>query len=228
MPKISCVMPTRDRAEIINDAIQSIVEQTEKDWELIIVDDHSKSGDGTEKIARLHNDPRIKYYKLPDENGSGISAARNFGNMMAQSKYIAVCDSDDVFYPDRFEVTLDCLKRESCDIFYSDIDYWYPEENKIEKYHSRKFNLDDFKRFDFIPNISVCYRREIVLDFPYNSFFRKAEDYDFFWRVYRHGYKFYYCDKSLVKYRKHSGSITAAPSAVDYPQIVRNNNQATF
>lgn len=110
-PKVSCVMPTRDRGTMIADAITSIVEQTIDDWELIIVDDHSKEGDNTKEVAESFKDKRIKYYKLPDENGIGIPAARNFGTMMAKSEYIAVVDSDDICYPDRLKLSLEKFEK---------------------------------------------------------------------------------------------------------------------
>lgn len=224
MPKISCVMPTRNRAKTIYMAINSIINQTEKNWELIVVDDHSGPTDNTEELISQLSDDRIKYYRLSDENGIGISAARNFGNMISSAEYIAVMDSDDVAYPNRFEQTLEVMAKKKPDVFYADIDYWYPNEDKIEKYHSRPFNLSDFKRYDFIPHVTACYKRRIALDFPYNSFFRKAEDYDFFARVYRHGLKLEYLPLSLVKYRKHSNSISEDQNTeFDYSQIVKDS-----
>lgn len=225
MPRISCVVATRDRDEYIKEMAESIIAQTESDWELIIVDDHSKPDDKTEEIIKALNDSRIKYYRLNDQNGMGIACARNFGNEVASSDIIAVMDSDDICYPNRFELTLEEMASSKSDILYSDIDYWYFEEyGRIEKYQSRNFNIEDFKRFDFIPHASSSYYRQIVLDHPYNSFFRKAEDYDLFSRLYCAGYKFHYTANSLIKYRKHSGSITISNDGLfEYPELVRKN-----
>jgi len=223
MPRISCVIATRDRDKYIKEAVDSIIAQTETDWELIIVDDHSQADDKTEEIITAIKDSRIKYYRLKDQNGMGIACARNFGNTVASANIIAVMDSDDISYPKRFEWTLDELQNSKADIVYSDIDYWFYDENdRIEKYQSRAFNLSDFKRYDFIPHASSSYYRQIVLDNPYNSFFQKAEDYDLFSRLYSLGYKFHYISKSLLKYRKHNKSITVSTdNYFDYPEMVR-------
>jgi glycosyltransferase involved in cell wall biosynthesis len=99
MTKISVVIPCRDRDKLIGGAIESLLKQTEQDIEIIIVDDHSKNEDKTAEVIKKIADGRIKYFKLEDQNGKGIAAARNFGNMMAQSDYIATMDSDDICYP---------------------------------------------------------------------------------------------------------------------------------
>jgi len=81
-PKISCVMPCRNREQIIGETIQSIIDQTFRDWELVIIDDHSDSEDKTEEVVKGFKDPRIRFYRLDDKYGKAISSARNFGNIL--------------------------------------------------------------------------------------------------------------------------------------------------
>jgi glycosyltransferase involved in cell wall biosynthesis len=204
-------MPTKNRQDLIGESIKSIINQTEKDWELIIVDDHSDEGDKTEEVVKSFADDRVKYFKLKDENGLGIAAARNFGNQMASSDIIAVMDSDDLAYPERAEVTLAEFNKGGIDIVYAKIHMWYPETNKIENrpenFEARDFNLEDFKLHDFIPHSTSAYKRKIALEFPYNSFFRMAEDYDMFSRMYVHKYNFSFINKHLVKYRVHDDQV---------------------
>lgn len=224
MPRISCVVATRDRDEYIKEMADSIIAQTESDWELIIVDDHSKPDDKTEETIKAINDLRIKYYRLNDQNGMGIACARNFGNEVASSEIIAVMDSDDICYPTRFELTLEAFS-EKVDVVYGDYDYFYDKiEGPLQTYKSQAFNLKNFKRYDFIVHASAAYLRQISIDFPYNSFFRRAEDYDLFSRLHNFGYKFKYIPASLIKVRKHSGSITISKDDVfEYPELVRKN-----
>lgn len=228
MPKISCIMPCRNRDYLIGESIQSIVDQTFADWELIVVDDHSSPEDTTEEVIRSFNDGRIKYHKLEDENGIGISAARNFGNIVASGEIIAVADSDDLYYPERFELTVKAFNENKCDLAYGDIEIWDPKTSKIGRRginnRARKFDLDQFKRYDYIPHPTVAYKRQVGLDFPYNSFFRRAEDYDLLARLAQHGYKFFFIDRCLVKYREHEGSVTREKLLkFDYSEIVRKN-----
>ncbi|MCX6810745.1 MAG: glycosyltransferase [Candidatus Berkelbacteria bacterium] len=212
MAKISCVMPCRNRGDIIGESIQSIIDQTEKDWELIIVDDHSDSSDKTEEVVKSFADERIKYFKLDDKFGKAIASARNFGSVLSSSKYIAVADSDDLCYEYRFEETIKAFEKNDADVVYGDMDYWYPETGLIEKrddqYKAKEFSLEELKQTNFIPHGTSAYKRQLAVDFPYNTFFRVAEDFDFFTRLAKYGYKFHFINKSLMKYRVHEKSIT--------------------
>ncbi|TSC93695.1 MAG: family 2 glycosyl transferase [Candidatus Berkelbacteria bacterium Athens1014_28] len=228
MPKISCVMPCRDRDKIIGESIKTIINQTFNDWELIIVDDHSSSEDNTGEVIKSFNDNRIKYFRLEDENGIGISAARNFGNIVATGEIIAIADSDDIYDPKRFELTANAFEENDCDLVYGDIKAWNPETGEIGdrgvEYKVRKFDLNHFKEYDYIPHPTVAFKRQIGLDFPYNSFFRRAEDYDFLARLVQHGFKFYFIDHPLVKYRQHKSSITHEKLLkFNYSEIARKN-----
>lgn len=227
MPKISCVMPTRNRDDLIGETIQSIIHQTMTDWELIVVDDHSEKGDRTEEVIKSFNDPRIKYFKLNDISGIGIACARNFGSVMASADYIAVMDSDDLCYDYRFELTLEKFAKINPDILYGDFDIWIPETGEIKKrvgdYAPRDFDIDYIKKFNYIPHGTVTYKREIAYNFPYNSFFEIAEDYELYLRLISQGKKFVYINRPLIKRRVHQGSITKRKKfAFNYAEVARD------
>ncbi len=226
-PDISVVMSTKDRGHIIKESIQSIIKQSLLNWELIIIDDHSQELDQTKQIIAKINDPRIKYFKLPDANGSGIAAARNYGNMLAQAKFIAVMDSDDIALPDRLKLTLDYFKKEKPDVVYARMLMWDPEQNVLTKrkpeFYERRFDLDYFKKYNFIPHSTVSYKKEVALEFPYNTAFRRASDYDLLSRLAIHNYKFSFIDEVLLHYRVHEGSISKIKIDINYPNLVRKN-----
>jgi len=228
MPKISFVMPYRNRDHLIRESIQSIIDQTEKEWELIVVNDHSNDNDKTEEIIKYFNDKRIKHYKLKDENGLGIAAARNFGNQMAISEIIAVMDSDDVAYPERVKLTLAEFEKGNVDVVYAKIKMWNSKtgktEDRPENFKARDFNLSDFKTHDFIPHGTSAYKRKLALEFPYNSFFCMAEDYDMFSRMHTHGYKFSFIDEYFMKYRIHDQQVMSrAEFSFKYALLVIEN-----
>ncbi len=89
MPEVSVVVPTFNRAKIVPKAIDSVLQQTYKDYEIIVIDDGST--DNTKAVLRNYDDKIVYRYK---ENG-GISSARNSGIEIAKGKYIALLDSDD-------------------------------------------------------------------------------------------------------------------------------------
>lgn len=107
-PVISCIIPTFNRALLLKDAIESTLNQTFKNWELIIVDDGST--DETEKVVREYTrkDSRIKFFR---NDKKGQASARNYGLLRSNGKYIAFLDDDDVSLPHRFESQLKASKN---------------------------------------------------------------------------------------------------------------------
>lgn len=100
-PTVSVIIPTYNRAHLLGRAIQSVLDQTYQDFELIIVDDGSK--DNTEEIIKKfqERDNRIKYIR--HEKNKGGSAARNTGIKAARGEYIAFQDSDDEWLQEKLE-----------------------------------------------------------------------------------------------------------------------------
>jgi len=105
MPKISVIIPSYNHASYISEAIQSVLNQTERDLELIIVDDGST--DGTYFILAEINDPRCRVI-LQDHQGA--HAALNRGLVEAQGSYLAILNSDDVYYPQRIKHLVNFLE----------------------------------------------------------------------------------------------------------------------
>ncbi len=104
---VSVVVPTYNRAHCLPRTIDSVLQQTHRDLELIVVDDGSS--DGTEPlVARLYGrDPRVRYVR---QENRGVSAARNHGFRLVSGSYVALLDSDDVWLPWKLELQLACLR----------------------------------------------------------------------------------------------------------------------
>lgn len=106
-PKISVIIPAYNREKTISYSIRSVLNQTYKHFEIIVVDD--KSSDRTSEIVRSFNDPCIKLVKL--ESRSGAQAARNRGILEARCEWIAFLDSDDEWVPEKIELQVEILER---------------------------------------------------------------------------------------------------------------------
>lgn len=104
-PKISIILPTYNRAHIIGESINAVLNQTYPHFELIIIDDCST--DNTEDFIKNHTDERIKYIKLKENKGA--SGARNEGIKVAKYDYIAFCDSDDCFDERKLELQINAF-----------------------------------------------------------------------------------------------------------------------
>jgi glycosyltransferase involved in cell wall biosynthesis len=104
MPKISVIVPTYNRERFIIKAIDSILNQTYKDYEIIVVDDGST--DETKKALQAYS--QIKY--IFQDNG-GVSSARNTGIMAAKGEWVAFLDSDDEWTEDYLSVQMEQVKE---------------------------------------------------------------------------------------------------------------------
>jgi len=117
MPKVSVVIPVFNGERFIGDAIQSVLNQTFQDFEIILVDDGSS--DETERIAREFSGS-IAYHRQQNQ-GAGI--ARNLGVALAQGDWMAFLDADDVWHPDKLAVlTRHVETYPDVAFFYSDMD----------------------------------------------------------------------------------------------------------
>ena len=104
---VSIIMPTYNRAYIIERAIVSVIHQTYEDWELIIVDDASK--DNTREIVKKYISNKILYFENFENKGSNES--RNIGVRNAKGEYIAFLDSDNYWPENRLELQISGIEE---------------------------------------------------------------------------------------------------------------------
>ncbi|ELZ98097.1 glycosyl transferase family protein [Haloferax mucosum ATCC BAA-1512] len=107
MPTVSVIIPTYNRADVLSRAIDSALDQTLSDVEVIVIDD--ASGDETDAVVESYDDPRVTY--LAHETNRGGSAARNTGIEVATGEYIALLDSDDEWAPTKLERQVETIER---------------------------------------------------------------------------------------------------------------------
>lgn len=113
---ISIIIPTFNRARELNRAVESVINQTYENWELIIIDNNSS--DNTDEVISKFNDSRILLFKI---NNDGIIAkSRNLGIKKSSGSFIAFLDSDDWWLPKKIEISLQYLQK-GADIVYHDL-----------------------------------------------------------------------------------------------------------
>ena len=101
MPTVSVIIPTYNRQKLLRQALASVLQQTYKDLEVIIVDSSSCKRTHLNNAKTLHLDNRVRYaYK---EENRGVAVARNDGIRMASGRYVAFLDDDDVWLPQKVE-----------------------------------------------------------------------------------------------------------------------------
>jgi glycosyltransferase involved in cell wall biosynthesis len=209
---ISVIMPVYNTENYIRKAIESILNQTYKNFELLIVDDASTDNSYNIALEYQKQDERIKLLK--NKNKKGISGAVNTGIEASSGKYITRMDSDDISLPERLEKQYNFLKNNknynSCSI---NLYYINRKGKKISDSIAKKYTAPYewlLISFDPIPNAPILYSASIIkkhnLKFSYN--YKTAEDYCFLKDYMLHGGKITLIDEPLYEYRFHEGSIT--------------------
>ena len=114
---VSIITPSYNSSKFISQTIESILSQTYTNWELLITDDCSV--DNTREIVESYQrkDTRIKFFQLKENSGPGI--ARNHSIEMAKGRFIAFCDSDDQWYPEKLEKQLAFMQEKNCALSYT-------------------------------------------------------------------------------------------------------------
>jgi len=207
-PKISVIMSVYNGKKYLGESISSILNQTFKEFELIIIND--ASSDGSLKIIKnfKKRDKRIKI--INNKKNVGPAKARNLGLKIAEGKYIAILDSDDIPLPHRIEKQFDFLEKNK-DIFLCgtnriDID---EKGNIIRDKCTVIQGFDKIKKVlrkrNCITHSSVMFRNK---GFTYREKFYYSHDYDFYLNLLSKGLKLDNLDKQLIKYRNAPDSIT--------------------
>ncbi|WP_376695223.1 glycosyltransferase [Wenzhouxiangella sp. EGI_FJ10305] len=177
-PLVSIVMPTHNRASIIAEAIQSVVEQSWAHWELFVCDDAST--DATAEVVAQFDDPRIQYLKLEKQ---GAAAVRNRGLELARGEFIAYLDSDNMWRPGYLArmlwALIECPGR-SC--AYADfLDYRVDRQGgiKVKSYQRPAFDHERLLDKNYIDLNSFLHRRELYDCFGgFTESLPRRQDYD--------------------------------------------------
>jgi glycosyltransferase involved in cell wall biosynthesis len=206
--QISVVMPVWNMAEHLDRSIATILNQTYRDFELIVVDDGS-TDDSPQVLDRLAaSDSRIRVIR---QTNSGIVTALNRGIEEAKGKYIARADGDDLYEPTRLALQLDHLESHS-DVLLVCCDYYlcYPDGTEFLRSLPTS-HREILKRLFFrneVMHSSVMMRRDrLIAAGCYLEEWRHLEDYELWFRLARHG-KIASISQPLAKYRLHPGGIS--------------------
>ena len=134
-PLVSVVMPTHNRETMVRRAIGSVLGQTYRNLELIVVDDASE--DGTADVVASYNSPHVRYFR--HEENRGASAARNTGIERSRGEYIAFLDDDDEWLPTKLELQVPILDAASAEVamVYCWMDYFDGQGQLVGETHPR-------------------------------------------------------------------------------------------
>jgi len=184
-PKTSVVLPVHNRADVLARAIQSVLDQRLKDFELVIVDDGSS--DDSVAVAKSFNDERIKVVELGENRGGNV--ARNTGVRAATAPLIAFLDSDDTYLPEKLErVVAEFDAKPDMELLVDSFIKVQPSGARVVRKNPVINDRETFRRALFTRQLwkatpSITARRDAIMSIMFDETLRRLQDFDFLIRA---------------------------------------------
>jgi glycosyltransferase involved in cell wall biosynthesis len=225
---VSTIIPAHNRPSLLREAVGSVLAQTYRPIEIIIVDDGSTDQTGREADTLAGNYPEVRV--IHRQNG-GPGAARETGRLVAQGEFIQYLDSDDLLLPNKFELQVSGLRRfGDCAVSYG--------KTRFYIYGVQPADVAWKRTGEHIPTIfpsflesrwwgtsTPLYRRNVTdLAGPWTEL-RSEEDWEYDCRIARHGNRLHYCDIFVSDERAVSGYRLSMGGATD-PEKLRSRAHA--
>ena len=224
-PTVSVVIPTYNRANFLPATIQSVLDQTFSDFEILVIDDGST--DNTDQIVRQISDDRVIYIR---QSHSGLPAVgRNKALAHARGRYIAFLDSDDLWLPQKLARQVKYMDSHpniamtytNAYAFTNDPDKFNPTSILSARQGMSGYIFEELYGNPVILNLTVMIRSDVVSQvgmFDENPQLKANEDYEYWVRI-AFRYQISYIDESLALYRQHPAGISKAAVATNRAKI---------
>jgi glycosyltransferase involved in cell wall biosynthesis len=210
MPKVSVIVPTYNQAHFLSQAIQSVIAQTEVDWEMVVV--NNQSTDGTVQVVQSFGDPRIRLVEI--QNGGIIAKSRNLGLAYATSPFVAFLDSDDSWYPQKLST---CLQQIGEADIVCHAELWTRNGRALKKVRYGPERRTRYRSLLYKGNCmstsAVVARRDLLKSvggFSEDPTIVTAEDYDLWLSLSKRNARFRFIDTLLGEYRLHDTSASSS------------------
>lgn len=204
---VSIIMPSWNTERYIGKSIQSVLNQTYPNWELIIIDDCS--GDNTDNVVQSYlYDSRIKYYK--NNKNVGAARTRNRALRKAKGEWIAFLDSDDLWDPRKLERQISFMKENDCVLSYHEYEKIDERDTRLNIYVSGPNIVNKHKmyNYDYIGQLTMMYSIKAFGLIQIRDI-KKNNDYAIRLQLFKKkGIKAYLLKENLAQYRVREKSIS--------------------
>ncbi len=220
-PLVSIIIPTYNRSHFIGQTIESVIDQTYRHWEMLIIDDGST--DNTSLMISRYKDSRIQYHRI--DHCGVIGKVRNVGMELSNGDYLAFLDSDDLWRNDKLEFQLSLLSQYPDVSFIFSNGVHFGDEESLPAELENLFVGDAFlpmieeERFIFfVP--SLMFKREVFIALgPINEGLISGGDIDYYFRM-SQIFKAIFTNERLVKIRKHKQGTSRGFEMVAYLEFI--------
>ena len=205
--KASIICPCYNSEKYISQTLDSVLAQSEKDFEILIVDDNSK--DKSVDIIKSYSDKRIRLFQNSENKGAAY--CRNLALANAKGEYIAFLDSDDLWSSDKLEKQIKFMEENKFKFSYTNYEEIDEEGRGLNRLITgpKKITHWGFNRMCYPGCLTVMYKREIYPDLQIPDNLPKNNDYAM-WLLLSRKANCYLLNENLGQYRKHNnGSISS-------------------
>ena len=201
-PLVSVIMPAYNAERFIEESIKSILNQTYRNLELIIVIDCSN--DNTIQILEKFSSNDERIIVLNNDTNLGCAQSRNKALQKAKGEYIAFCDSDDVWRKNKIEKQFNHINNSNADMIFTAYEMIDSFGQHI-KYRNikEKVLMDDLLKENYVIFSTTFFKKEVIGNIRFDGFWFH-EDYVFLLECLRNGLEFHGINDYLVKYRVHN------------------------
>jgi glycosyltransferase involved in cell wall biosynthesis len=212
IPLVSIIIPTYNRAQLIGETLDSVLEQTYINWECIVVDDGST--DNTEVLLNEYceKDSRFQYHQRPNSRSKGVNSCRNYGFELSKGAYINWFDDDDLYKPKALNCWLSHFDKKT-DVVVTKLEKIDSETHRVISENTILSNtlIKDY----IIGKVSfyVCgplWKRTFLenQDLLFDDTISNLDDWDFNLRMLYQKPEIKYIDEPLIYYRIHNASLS--------------------
>lgn len=204
-PLVSIITPVYNAEEYLEETILSVINQTYKNWELLLIDDCST--DGSYKIIEKYLvDERIKYFK--NEKNSGPAITRNIGLNEAEGEYIAFLDSDDIWNHNKLELQINYMEKVRIGICHGDYIFIDKNGKKIKEIVTENnISYKILLKENQIKTSFLVIKKELINEVKFPSI--KHEDFAFFLEILKKGNTSQKINQIVGEYRIQNASVSS-------------------
>lgn len=224
MSYVSVIIPTYERPELTYRAVKSVLSQTFKDFELLVVDD----GSSEESLKLLIDNLKGLKLDLYSKKNAGVSSARNFGASLAKGKWLAFLDSDDEWLPEKLEKQMNFINKNPAFKIVHTEEQWFRKGKKVnipEKYRKKSGDL-----FHQATGVCAIGPSTVIIDSDYfhslkgfDESFPACEDFELWLRIAREQKVGLVAEPLIKKNAGHEGQLSSQPE-LDYWRVLALRN----
>jgi glycosyltransferase involved in cell wall biosynthesis len=222
MPKVSVIIPCFNLGQYLNEAVESVLRQTYRDFEIIIVNDGS-TDEFTNNLLSSYDKPKTKV--LTTEN-QGLPSARNNGILISNGDYICCLDADDKYHPEFLEKTVKVLDQDAdkkCGFVTTWMEFFGEKNGLLETSDYKPYVLF----FSNVVHVASLFRKECwEKKGGYSTNLHGYQDWDFWIYIIAEGYQWHCIHEPLFRYRVRMNSMITNSNKYRYSifkQIIENN-----